>query len=115
MSESKPPTFRNTSLPLIILTLIAGVALVWLLRDRFSPPVALAPTPDSTVLPARAPSVTVAPVAVPPTVASTTPPQVDIALPPIPSRMPAPKPAPVAALPAGYAGHVVEQGETLTT
>jgi peptidoglycan/xylan/chitin deacetylase (PgdA/CDA1 family) len=115
MSESKPPTFRNTSLLLIILTLIAGVALGWLLRDRFSPPVALAPTPDSTVLPARAPSVTAAPVAVLPPVAPTTPPQADIALPPIPSRTPAPKPAPVAAMAAGYAGHVVEQGETLAT
>jgi peptidoglycan/xylan/chitin deacetylase (PgdA/CDA1 family) len=115
MSESKPPTFRNTSLLLIILTLIAGVALGWLLRDRFSPPVALAPTPGSTVLPGGAPSVTAAPIAVPPIVPPTTPPQADNALPPIPSRTPAPKPAPVAAMPAGYAGHVVEQGETLAT
>ena len=33
MNEPKISAFRNTSLPLIILTLVAGVALGWLLRD----------------------------------------------------------------------------------
>jgi peptidoglycan/xylan/chitin deacetylase (PgdA/CDA1 family) len=130
MNEPNPPPFRNTSLPLIILTLVVGVALGWLLRDRFSPPVALAPTPRPTALPSPAPPVatvptaeqaTVAPTAPPPT----SPPPIATALPPIPSQTPAPqptplldpspapKPSPNAAAPADYAGHVVEQGETL--
>jgi peptidoglycan/xylan/chitin deacetylase (PgdA/CDA1 family) len=132
MNEPTPLTFRSTSLPLIILTFVAGVALGWLLRDSFSPPVALAPTPPSTAQPTPAPSGAAAPTAEPATVAPTAPlptaPQpTGIALPPTPSQTPAPeptpilepspvpKPSPVAAAPAGYAGHVVEQGETLAT
>ena len=119
MNEPKIPTFRNTSLPLIIVTLIAGVALGWLLRDRFSQPVALVPTPRPTALSTPAPSVAAAPTAVPSKLALTAPP-LPTALPtPKPSPSPAPKPsptpAPAAVAPADYAGHVVEQGETLAT
>jgi LysM repeat protein len=71
--------------------------------------------------------VATAPTAEPATVAPTAP-QTAAALPtPLPSQTPAPeptpildpspapKPSPVAAAPASYAGHVVEQGETLAT
>jgi peptidoglycan/xylan/chitin deacetylase (PgdA/CDA1 family) len=111
MNEPKIPSLRNTSLPLIILTLVAGVALGWLLRDSVSQSLALAPTPRPAALPTPAPSVAAAPTAVPPTVARTAP-SLPIALPtPIPSQTPEPS----AAVPAGYAGHVVEQGDTLAT
>jgi len=111
---------RNSSLPLIILTLIAGVTLGWLLRDRLSPPVALAPTPRPTALPSPAPSVAAAPTAAPPSVAPSALPPTDAALPtpirsPSPAPKPSPSPAPSAVAPAEYAGHVVEQGETLAT
>jgi peptidoglycan-N-acetylmuramic acid deacetylase len=126
MNEPKIPTFRNTSLPLIILTLIAGVALGWLLRDSFSQPVALAPTPMSV------PSAVVAPTVVPATLVSTVPPlptapppptalpPTDTALPsptpaPTDAPLPSPTPAPAVVAPADYAGHVVEQGETLAS
>src|SRR5689334_20345338 len=98
MNEPKPPPFRNTSLPLIILTLVAGVALGWLLRDRFGPPAALAPTPPATRS-TLAPSVAVAPSAEPAIVAPTAPPPTApptaTALPPIPSQTPAPQPTPL--------------------
>jgi peptidoglycan-N-acetylmuramic acid deacetylase len=131
MNEPTPPSFRTTSLPLIILTLVAGVALGWLLRDRLSSPVVIAPTPSPTAQAAPAhPSMAAAPTVVPVTAASPTavPPTV-AALPTlIPSQTPVPAPAsveipptpepepsPIAAAPADYAGHVVENGETLAT
>jgi peptidoglycan/xylan/chitin deacetylase (PgdA/CDA1 family) len=120
MNEPKLPTFRNTSLPLIILTLLAGVALGWLLRDRSSSPVAQVPTPRPTVLPSPEPSVAAAPTAMPFTVVPTSPPPPTM-LPPTeaalltPEPEPTPTPEPAAAAPADYAGHVVEQGETLAT
>jgi peptidoglycan/xylan/chitin deacetylase (PgdA/CDA1 family) len=130
MNEPKAPTFRNTSLLLIILTLVAGVALGWLLRDRFSQPLAQVPTPRPTAQPTLAPSVAATPTAETPAIVPTDPPP-PIALPPtvatqptpIPSQMPASEPSPapvpsrepVAAVSADYAGHVVEQGETLAT
>src|SRR5207249_7439536 len=106
-----------------ILTLFAGVALGWLLRDRFSPPVA---TPHPAAQPTPAPSLAAAPTAVPPNLAPTAPrlptalPAPAAALPtsiPSPSLTPKPAPtrAPAAVAPADYAGHVVEQGETLAT
>ncbi|HEU5099090.1 MAG TPA: polysaccharide deacetylase family protein [Roseiflexaceae bacterium] len=113
MNKSQESTFRNTSLPLIILTLVAGVALGWLLRDGFAQPRAPAAIPT-------APSPAAAPTAVPPTVA---PSSVPAALPPTlaPEPSPAPPepplatqmPVPTAVAIAGFAGHVVEQGETL--
>jgi len=111
MNEPNLPTFRNTSLPLIILTLVVGVALGWLLRDRISPPVALLPTPRTIALPTPAPSVAVAPTPVPPTQAPSASP-LPAALPPIATVLPT---SISSQTPAGYAGHVVEQGETLAT
>lgn len=133
MNESKTPPFRNTSLPLIILTLVVGVALGWLLRDRVNSPVALVSAPRPTALPTLEPSLAAAPTAVSPTQASITPlptalPPTSTAQPtPTPSQTPVPEPttapkpsptpeptrAPPAAAPADYAGHVVEQDETL--
>jgi peptidoglycan-N-acetylmuramic acid deacetylase len=127
MNESRPSSFRNTSLPLIILTLAAGVALGWLLRDRFTSPVALAPTPrpsvptqlvaSATTAPTAAP--TLVPTALPPTATEqpaavpqqTAAPEPTIA--PEVSPAPAPATASPAAAPSEYAGHLVEQGETL--
>jgi peptidoglycan/xylan/chitin deacetylase (PgdA/CDA1 family) len=110
MNDRNELSFRNTSLPLIILTLIAGVALGWLLRDRLSQPVALAPTPRPAALFTPAPSAVAAPTAVLSNVAAT-------ALPPTAAAQPTPipSPAPTAIAPADYAGHVVEQGDTLAT
>ncbi len=113
MNESNIPHFRNTSLPLIILTLLVGVALGWLLRDRISSPVALVPTPHPTTQPTAAPSVAAAPMAVPPTLAPLALSSPTAQPTPIPSRSPAPEPTPAPL--ADYAGHVVEQGETLAT
>lgn len=117
MNEPKPPTFKNTSLPLIILTLLVGTALGWLLRDRLSQPVALAPTPRPAAQPTLAPSVAAAPTAVVPTAVPTSLPPPTM-LPPTdavqPTLTPAPSPTLAsAAAPADYAGHVVAQGETL--
>src|SRR5215207_4922618 len=130
MNEPKAPTFRNTSLLLIILTLVAGMALGWLLRDRFSQPLAQVPTPRPTAQPTLAPSVAATPTAEPPAIVPTDPPPPIAQLPtvatqptPIPSQMPASAPSrapvpsrePTAIAPADYAGHVVEQGHTLAT
>jgi peptidoglycan-N-acetylmuramic acid deacetylase len=130
MNEPKAPTFRNTSLLLIILTLVAGMALGWLLRDWFSQPLAQVPTPRPIAQPTPAPSVAATPTAETPAVVPTAPlpptalpPTVAAQPTPIPSQMPASEPSPapvpsrepVAAAPADYAGHVVEQGETLAT
>src|SRR5690349_12794399 len=124
MNQPNHPPFRNTSLPLIVLTLLAGVALGWLLRDRFVAPAAQAPTPAPTlatlptIAPATPPPATLAPTEPSPTVA----PPTTTALPaPIPSQTPAPEPthapepSPAQAAPAGYIGHIVEEGETLAT
>lgn len=140
MNEPNIPSFRNTSLPLIILTLVAGVALGWLLRDRFSTPAALAPTPRPAAPPTlAAPSAVMASaVAAAPTLTLTAPPPTAslTALPPTATEQPAAVPSQTAASeptaapdaspllttatappadPGAYAGHVVEQGETLAT
>src|SRR5439155_21288180 len=47
VTSDRPP-FRNTGLPLIALTLIAGVALGWLLRDSFRGPAAPVAAPTVT-------------------------------------------------------------------
>lgn len=121
MNEPQSSTFRNTSLPLIILTLVAGVALGWLVRDQFSQPASSAPAHPTArseaPLPATAP--TAIPAALPPTLAPTA----AVALPapepsPVPATpMPQPTPtlAPTAVPIAGFAGHVVEPGESLAT
>ncbi|MEO7909431.1 MAG: polysaccharide deacetylase family protein, partial [Roseiflexaceae bacterium] len=114
------PSFRNTSLPLIMLVLVAGVALGWLLRDRFSTPVALVPTPRPTGLPTPVLAATIIPTIVPLTSTASALPTATM-LPPTATTQPmstlAPMPtlAPPAAAPAEYIGHVVEQGETLAT
>jgi peptidoglycan/xylan/chitin deacetylase (PgdA/CDA1 family) len=135
MNQPNPPSVRNTSLPLIILTLVAGVALGWLLRDRSSQPVALVPTAHPTAFPTLVLTATAAPTDVPPTSAPTMSPTV-LVLPtataqptlvasqtPVPeptsapesTSAPEPSPAPPSAAPADYAGHVVQPGETLAT
>jgi peptidoglycan/xylan/chitin deacetylase (PgdA/CDA1 family) len=116
MKESQEFAFRNTSLPLIILTLIAGVALGWLVRDRLSQPEAATPALAATALPS-APAAIAVPPALPPTLMpaapSPTPAPEPTAAAPAPS--PQPTPAPTVATIGGYAGHIVEQGETLET
>jgi peptidoglycan-N-acetylmuramic acid deacetylase len=135
-----PP--RNTSAPLILLTLVAGVALGWLLRDTFTgTPQAIAPTATpapatATAPPAPPTSVPSAPTASvapsptlipaptytpePPTATPAPPaPEPPTATPAPPAPEPSATPAPPAAEPApeiaGYAGHVVAEGETLET
>ncbi|MGQ9894051.1 MAG: polysaccharide deacetylase family protein [Roseiflexus sp.] len=107
---------NSTSLPLILLTLLTGIALGWLLNDlmRQPPaPLAVAPTQAPTlVTPATA--VPVAPVS-----SATIAPQL-----PVPSPSPAATPPPTTTVPPtftaapsfqviGYTGHRVAAGETL--
>lgn len=127
---------RSTSLLLIVLTLVAGVALGWLLRDftrsRAPSPVALAPTavpvelvePTSAVLPSPAPLPTDRPTALAtplPTETSTSPPtavstEAPTVTPVPPTATPAPPTiAPVAHAAAGYIGHTAADGETLAS
>lgn len=110
------PDARNTSLPLIVLTLLTGIALGWFLNDLVRRPTApamvapagvLAPaTPEAPPTPATvtratatiAPTVAVPPTSIPPTIA------------PEPTATPRATPAPEI---AGYVGHRVAVGETL--
>jgi peptidoglycan/xylan/chitin deacetylase (PgdA/CDA1 family) len=128
MNQPNHPAFRNTSLPLIILTLLAGVALGWLLRDRLVAPSAQAPTPVPAMQPALPPTLAATPTLAPATLAPSEPPSPTAAPPTAtapptlaPSQTPAPaptqppEPSPAAAAPAGYIGHIVEEGETLAT
>src|SRR5690349_17465531 len=71
MTEPNPPSVRNTSLPLIILTLAVGIALGWLLRDQLIQPVALVPTLYTTEVPTLVLVASAAPTGVPPTSAPT--------------------------------------------
>ncbi|MFQ3682448.1 polysaccharide deacetylase family protein [Roseiflexus sp.] len=106
--------YRNTSLPLILLTLVTGVALGWFLNDLMrrpptplafesvSPPVMTAPIP-------AAPTATV-------TAAPPTPPSTASPIPTVTSPPPTPDLLPTATPPpriVGYAGHRVAAGETL--
>jgi peptidoglycan/xylan/chitin deacetylase (PgdA/CDA1 family) len=143
---TQPHTPRNTSLPLIALALIVGVALGWLLHDLFgraqpapatAVPTSVAPTtpapaaepgtggsqtrPDAPTVapPTEAP---VAPTATSGTGGSQTRPDAPTAAPTeAPPTAPAPTAAPVepTSAPAGaitgYAGHVVAEGETLSS
>lgn len=110
------PTARSTSAPLIILTLLAGMALGWLLNDLLAgafgrsgasltpgapsaTPVAILPSasPAPTQLPTLAPTEQIVPSAAPaPTAAPTVPP-----------------PSPTAPAISGYLGHVLAEGEAL--
>lgn len=124
--EPKPPTSsRSTSLPLIALTLVAGIALGWLLHDALggSSPQQPAVLPTAVAPTAIVASTSVTPTEAPPTAAAQEPtdppaPTVDP-----PTRTPAPTATrtalpssptaePAAAI-AGYAGHAVAEGETL--
>lgn len=114
---------RSTSLPLIVLALLVGAALGWLLNDLArgafsSPPLATAsPAPASqpTALPATpagsAPTASPAPPATA-TAAPSPPAPTDE-----PTEAPAPTEVPTPTEPAiaGYAGHLVAEGETLDT
>jgi peptidoglycan/xylan/chitin deacetylase (PgdA/CDA1 family) len=114
---------RNTSLPLIVLTLIAGVALGWLLRDIIpqpAGPVPTSPAPTHSNASSAAVAIPASPTAVPPTSTAAPP----TAAPPTPmpqptsalaasTALPTQTPAPTAVAIAGFAGHVVGQGETL--
>jgi peptidoglycan/xylan/chitin deacetylase (PgdA/CDA1 family) len=110
MKSEERRYMRNTSLLLIVLTLIPGVALGWLLRDWLGSAPLTAPTPAPLSQAAAQPAATPAP-------APTTPPT---ALPipsptsmPMPLPTPSPTPAPTAQAIAGYIGHQVAPGETL--
>jgi peptidoglycan-N-acetylmuramic acid deacetylase len=111
MNDTQGSAFRNTSLPLIVLTLVAGVALGWLVRDQLSaaPSRAIAPTPMSAGLPP-----TLAPTALQqPTVLAPSPAPQPSSFSATP--MPAQTPRPTAVPTAGFAGHIVEQGESLAS
>jgi peptidoglycan/xylan/chitin deacetylase (PgdA/CDA1 family) len=118
MNKPQESTFKNTSLPLIVLTLIAGVALGWLVRDQFRALAAPAPAPLATALssaPAPAIVPTAMPAALPPTLVPTALVQ-SPALQPAPDSstpMPTQTPVPTAVPIAGFASHVVGQGESL--
>ena len=107
---------NSTSLPLILLTLLTGIALGWLLNDlmRQPPaPLAVVPTQAPTVT-ARATSVPTAPVPSV-TIASQSP---VLSLPPVVTSLPAttvPPTSTASPLPRvnGYVGHRVAAGETL--
>src|SRR5262245_15390271 len=79
MHDQQEARFRNTSLPLIILTLIAGIALGWLLRDMLRQPAETTPTLPSASAVAVVPTAMLSgpapppPTAPPPTAAQPTP------------------------------------------
>lgn len=120
---------HNTSLPLLLITLIAGLALGWLLHDlapRTSAPLAIAPS--ATSLPPPAPVWTATAAVIPtekPTAdlpTATSLPATATSHPSIPTATPEPPtatatPEPPTAAPAtrviGYAAYTVTQGETL--
>lgn len=133
--DSERTSRAATSLPLIVITLLAGIALGWLLHDvtgRWFTPNAPTPTaiPSSlptsvagqpTAVPTIAPTIaptatatataTAQPTAVPTTVPSETPA-------PAPTEVPTPLPTQVPTQPpsaASYIGHIVAAGETLET
>jgi peptidoglycan/xylan/chitin deacetylase (PgdA/CDA1 family) len=114
---------RPTSLPLIILTLLAGIALGWLLRDTFRVPAAqvAVPTtddrrpttdarPPATSTPAIATTTEIAPTEPPTTVA---PVATSTLIVPTATVAPTATPAPAAPQIAGYIGHIVAEGQTL--
>ncbi|MCS6938781.1 MAG: polysaccharide deacetylase family protein [Roseiflexaceae bacterium] len=118
---------RSTSLPLIILTLLTGIALGWFLNDLMRrPPAPLALEPTATpALAAPTASVSVAPTAPLPAAPTALLPAAPTA--PLPAASPVPTSAPMLPTPeplpaitplpppriVGYAGHRVAAGETL--
>jgi peptidoglycan/xylan/chitin deacetylase (PgdA/CDA1 family) len=117
---------------LIMLTLLAGTALGWALRDQFgrgaqSPATAIAIVPTATALPQPTPDWTATPIFIPtnsPTipsalVATDAPTPTDLATQtPLPTSLPTPTALPPSATPAaiiGYAAHTVADGESLAT
>lgn len=109
---------RSTSLPLILLTLLTGIALGWFLNDlmrRPAPPLALeSPTPLSTTAPTAIVSAGLtATVPTEPPSPPTASPAPTITLPlPTPESLPTATSLPPPRV-VGYAGHRVVAGETL--
>ncbi|HJZ46705.1 MAG TPA: polysaccharide deacetylase family protein [Roseiflexaceae bacterium] len=121
MHDQQEARFRNTSLPLIILTLIAGVALGWLLRDMLRQPAETEPMlPNASAVAAVPIAVLSGPAPPPPTippptaVLPTPAPQPSSAA-AAPTALPTQMPTPTAVAIGGFAGYIVEQGETLET
>ena len=132
MQDQPQGSFRSTSLPLIVLTLVAGVALGWLLRDYLggaaagpdraptSAPAASQPAPSAAAtaaLPTAAPTSSPAPSPTVAAEAATAPPTAarPTSIPPTevpPTAVPAPTAAPAPEI-VGYAGHAGAQGVTL--
>lgn len=113
---------RSTSVPLILLTLLAGVALGWLLHDLFDGAFSAAPPPPAIAAPTPPPASVVPPTpplatAGAPTASAARPTSEPTASAVRPTSAPTEPPAPTAppATPAiaGYAGHMVAEGETL--
>jgi peptidoglycan/xylan/chitin deacetylase (PgdA/CDA1 family) len=117
MKDQHTAVSRNTSLPLILLALIVGIALGWLLRDIARTPVNQAPPAAGTLPPIATAAATAgaAPTALPNSSAETTPPtlQPPSPAPTAPPTPPAPTAAPTAAAILGYAGHIVANDESL--
>lgn len=110
---------RSTSLPLIILTLLTGIALGWFLNDLLRrPPTPLALEPTATPpLSAPTASISVTPTAAVPA-APTALPSTMLPVPTVTTVPPTPEPPPTVTPPpppriVGYAGHRVVAGETL--
>lgn len=143
MNDRPPATAPSTAIPLIVLTLVVGVALGWLLRDLLrspddqlrptplaglpSPAASPPPTPAVSLTPPPATAAPARPTALPATAAPPTappptaePPTAAPPTPPPPTAIP-PTAIPPTASPApdaqivGYAGHIVVAGETLET
>lgn len=109
---------RSTSLPLILLTLLTGIALGWFLNDlmrRPAPPPALeSPTPLSTTAPTAIVSagLTATVPTAPPSPPTASPAPTVTLPPPTPESLPTATPLPPPRV-VGYAGHRVVAGETL--
>ncbi len=111
LGTSMTPDARNTSLPLIVLTLLTGIALGWFLNDLVQRPPAPAIVAPTGVPAPPSPEATPAPATV--TRAAATMPPPAVATPtivPAPAATPATTPVPVI---AGYVGHRVAAGETI--
>jgi len=103
---------RNTSLLLIVLTLITGIALGWLLRELVDGTPPAAPTSAPPTQAAAQPTASPTPAPTPAPTAPTVPSPTSMSM-PLPTL--APTPAPTAQAIAGYIGHQVAPGETLET
>ncbi len=109
---------RSTSLPLILLTLLTGIALGWFLNDlmrRPAPPLALeSPTPLSTTAPTAIVSagLTATVPTAPPSPPTASPAPTVTLPPPTPESLPTATSLPPPRV-VGYAGHRVVAGETL--